>query len=92
MAAPQAPSVIRAAELQGLQLRTTGGRRLGRLFDLKVDPRGGALVAELVYGELGWLERVGFRTARAQSLPWSAVRGIEEGAILVDEALASARA
>jgi sporulation protein YlmC with PRC-barrel domain len=89
MAAPQAPSVIRAVELQGLQLRTTGGRRLGRLFDLKAAPAAGALVAELVYGELGWLERVGFRNVRAQSLPWSAVRGIEDGVILVDEAASS---
>jgi sporulation protein YlmC with PRC-barrel domain len=90
MAAPQASRLIRSLELQGLRVRTAGGRRLGRVYDLEAAPRpveskGPTMVVALVVGRQGWMERVGLRTARMDSVPWSTVRRIEGGEIVVDD-------
>ena len=86
---------MRAVQLQGMQLRTTAGRPLGRLFDLKARTTRGRqgealLVFELVAGERGWMERLGLRRVRTGSLPWTAVRSvdIDGGVIVLDDAVA----
>lgn len=70
------------------RIETTDGRLLGHLFDLRTRWAPGQshplVVHALVYGRRGWMERVGLRPRRLQTLPWSAVRRIEPGLIVVD--------
>lgn len=74
-----------ACELQGCRVRTADGELLGRAFDLRCVWRGPSLVAtHLVYGRRGLLERLGFRTPRQDTLPWSAVVRVDERVIVVD--------
>ena len=87
MAAPH-PGVLKSAcALDGMELRTTAGERLGHVFDLRLrtDGREAPAVTAIVYGSRGLLERLGLRHARPTSIPWSRVRAIEDGAIVVDD-------
>jgi hypothetical protein len=62
------------------------GRKLGRLFDLSCRWRPGdasSPVEDLMYGRMGLLERVGLVQEKPPSVPWSAVRRVEQEAIVV---------
>ena len=82
-----------AVEMQLLKVRSTDGRELGRVFDVRCRWTPGQteppVVEEVVYGRRGLLWRVGFHHLRDQTLPWSAVRSIDNGVMTVD--LAPAR-
>ena len=89
MAGPAAEVMIDSAcAAQTMHLVDGGGRRLGRVFDLRCDWRPGsqdACVDEIIYGRTGLLERVGLRERRPDSVRWSALRRVEGRAIVVGE-------
>jgi hypothetical protein len=93
MAQPLARCLNSAIEMQLLRVRSTDGRFLGHVFDFRCRWQPGQqappVIEEVVYGRRGWLRRVGFHHLRDQTLPWSAVRSIENGVMTVD--LAHAR-
>jgi sporulation protein YlmC with PRC-barrel domain len=68
------------------------GERLGRVFDVRCEgePEHGdthkeRTASELIYGESGWLELIGFRKTAGKRVAWSAVKKIEQGKIVIDE-------
>jgi hypothetical protein len=66
------------------RVRTEDGRRLGNLHELRCEWRGDrAEVTQLVYGRPGLLERFGFRGQRHDVVPWSAVKQLRGGEIVV---------
>lgn len=69
---------------------TEGGRRLGRLYDLRCagEPEHGTpnrdrTVTELVYGTPGLWEVLDLKHIDTQTIPWSAVKSIERNKIIV---------
>jgi hypothetical protein len=82
---------MKLARLEGLVLRTEDGRRLGRVFDLRMH-RSPAPdlwpdeVESLVYGTVGLLERLGLRAAQTRTVPWRDVVGVRDGALIVRRA------
>lgn len=78
------PRTLSALDAQ--RLVAEDGRRLGRLFDLACRWQPGEAaspIEELIYGRIGLLERVGLVHEKPPSVPWSAVRRIGPGAIVV---------
>jgi sporulation protein YlmC with PRC-barrel domain len=78
-----------AVGLQGLKVKTTQGRHVGRVFDLRTcwtpgDSRP-LVVQALLVGRAGWMERVGLRPRRLHPVPWSAVQSCGDGVIVVDD-------
>jgi hypothetical protein len=80
----------RATELQFLKIVTKDGHTLGHVFDLR--SRGlpeygvrheGRVIDELVYGKMGFLERLGLRRVKVKSLAWASVIEIKKGKIVV---------
>jgi hypothetical protein len=66
------------------------GMELGHLFDLRCTglpldkrPREYARVNTLVYGTVGWLERLGLRAAREAEARWQDVVALRDGALIV---------
>lgn len=76
-----------ACALQLLRVRTLDGRFLGHVFDLRTHWRPGQterpVIECLVVGRRGWLERVGLGHG-PDTVPWSAVRRIEQATVWVD--------
>jgi sporulation protein YlmC with PRC-barrel domain len=72
---------VRFSRLDGLEVTTESGERLGRVFDLRGELTTRTLrVTGLVVGELGLLERLGIGAPHAGErirtqdvIPWSAV-------------------
>jgi sporulation protein YlmC with PRC-barrel domain len=78
--------MISACKLQSRPIRTANGRQLGHLHDLRCEWRGSrAQVTHLVYGRRGLLERLGFRGARFDAIPWASVVEVRDDAIVVAE-------
>ena len=87
---------MKLTRLELLEVVTEDGRRLGRVFDLRLRAahRGGAerapgQVEELVYGATGLLERLGVRRGPAKTLPWRDVVAIRDGRLVVRDPLSS---
>jgi hypothetical protein len=72
MAAP----VMKLSDLLGLRLVGAEGRDLGRVMDLRgpitATPQE-LRITEIVYGEHGFLEKIGFGKGEAKYIRWSAV-------------------
>jgi len=82
------PGILKSAcALDGMEVRTASGKRLGRVFDLRLhtDARQAPAVTAIVYGSRGLLERLGLRHAKPTSIRWERVRAIEDRAIVVDD-------
>ena len=78
--------MVDACHIQNRQVRTTSGRLLGHAHDLRCGQRGGAaVVTHLVYGRRGLLERLGFREASRDTLPWSRIVEIRDRDIIVSD-------
>ena len=82
------PRVLKSAcALEGMEVCTAAGERLGHLFDFRLHTDGGRapVVTELLYGSRGLLARLGLRHAKPTTIAWSLVRAIEGNTIVVDE-------
>jgi sporulation protein YlmC with PRC-barrel domain len=79
--------MILASTLEMRPIRTTGGRRIGHLSDLRCAKINGEMViTHLVYGRRGLLERFGFRGRSHEMLEWSRVVEIRPDVILIEDA------
>ena len=81
---------MKLSELQYAEVVREDGTFLGHVFDLRSrgEPEhgltsGARAVDELVYGRMGLLARLGLDEADATTLPWSAVKEIRDGVIVV---------
>lgn len=81
---------MRLSELQRWRVVTEDGEDLGHLFDLRcrglplnARPREEARVTTLVFGSIGWLERLGLRTAREDEVRWQDVVALRGDALIV---------
>jgi sporulation protein YlmC with PRC-barrel domain len=77
--------MMRLNELAGTEVVDESGKHLGRLVDLRCRHENPlpSVVDELVFGEVGWLERLGLRAVRERTCPWSAVRSFNARRIVV---------
>lgn len=73
-------------------IETESGRKLGHVFDIRSDgePEHGIVVKErsldhIVYGTRGFWESVGLKKTKPDLLPWSAVKSIENGKMIVED-------
>jgi hypothetical protein len=84
---PTAHVLNAACDLDLLRVRSSEGRMLGRVFDLRCDWRPGQkhapVIDEIIFGRKGLAERLGLRHGDAQSAPWSAVLRIEGRTLVV---------
>ena len=78
------------SDFELLEIFTEDGRRLGRVFDLRIHGRpttrersDTASIDAIVFGRLGLLERLGLRPATSRTLPWDCVVAIGEGRLVV---------
>lgn len=83
---------MKLSELQYAEVWREDGTFLGHVFDLRSrgEPEHGIThdsraVEELVYGRMGLFARLGLDEADATTLPWSAVREIRGGVIIVGD-------
>lgn len=72
------------------EVESDDGRRLGRLFDVRCagEPEHGLTnedrpITELVYGGRGLLEMLGFKQTDLKTMPWSSVKEIKPGKIII---------
>jgi len=76
-----------ACDLDLLRVRTSDGRRLGNVFDLRCDWQPGqdepSAVDEIIFGRKGLAKRLGLLHGDPQSAPWSAVQRIEGDSLIV---------
>jgi sporulation protein YlmC with PRC-barrel domain len=88
--------VIYASDLIGCAVRTEGGKKLGRVHDLRVhaSPDGGWALMGLLVGRHGLRARFGAGGDEAvhagNVIPWEAVTRHEEGLVVVRDVLADA--
>jgi hypothetical protein len=86
-----------ACEIDLLRLETESGRLLGHVFDLRCSWQPGEQAApprvdEIIYGRTGLLLRLGLSHREPTSVPWSAVRGVRDGVLVVaDDAVQERR-
>jgi hypothetical protein len=82
-----AVATFRLSDLLGTEVTDPAGRHLGLLLDIRcredraVSPQ---VATELVFGEHGWLERLGFRAVQHRAAPWSAVKSMTAEKIVVE--------
>jgi sporulation protein YlmC with PRC-barrel domain len=74
---------MRLTEVLGMEVVSASGRHLGRVVDLRSagEPERGEshtarVITEIVFGNVGWLERMGLRPVREQTVPWAEVARI----------------
>jgi sporulation protein YlmC with PRC-barrel domain len=83
---------ISIEDLVGSKIVTAGGRKIGHVVDLEVEPRPDFRVTSLRYGPGGWLSRLhvfapltsalGIRI-RHDTIPWTAVDHIENFTVIL---------
>ena len=78
------------SDVELLEIVTEDGRRLGRVFDVRIHGRpttreraDTANVDAIVFGRLGLLERLGLRRATNRTLPWDCVVAVRDGQVIV---------
>lgn len=78
------------ARFEYMPVLTEDGTRLGRIFEIRspgraeTEPRYTERPVEsLLCGHRGWLERLGWAQRTPLAIPWSAVVGMRDGALLV---------
>ena len=76
------------AASQLLRVQDESGRRIGHVFDLRTeyDPARSdraPVVTGIVYGTVGFLERIGVRRARPRTIAWKSVIEVQPRAIVV---------
>ena len=88
-----ARAMMKLTDFDLLEVVTEDGRRLGRVFDLRIHGRPTtrstqqrADVDQLVYGTLGLLERLGLRKATGRTLRWDQVVSVRAGSLVIKAA------
>jgi hypothetical protein len=77
-----------ACDIQKHRVRTQSGKLLGHAHDVRCAHRGThAEITQLVYGHRGLVERLGFREASHDTLPWSRVIEIRNREIIVEDGI-----
>jgi hypothetical protein len=78
-------------DLIGLELTNQEGVKLGHIFDLRSpgepeagSPNANRVVAEIVYGLPGFLERIGLKQADHKIVTWESVLEIHSDHVVVD--------
>lgn len=78
------------AQLEDMPVVTDDGTRLGRIFEIRSPGRAETEptyterpIESLLCGRRGWLERLGWVQRKPRAIPWSAVVGLRDGALLV---------
>jgi sporulation protein YlmC with PRC-barrel domain len=94
--AEQAANVLNSAcAIDLMRIESDAGHFLGHVFDLRCRWRPGdrqSPLDEIIFGRLGLLERIGVSEGRPDSVPWSAVKAVRDGVIVVaDEAVPKRR-
>lgn len=80
---------MRLAALLGYAVVTEDGRALGHVIDLRARTPQKAQraavedIATVVYGHLGWLERVGLRATEEHTIAWSDIVRIDYKCVVV---------
>jgi sporulation protein YlmC with PRC-barrel domain len=71
---------MKLSEVVGLEVVSASGDYLGHVVDLRCagepergEERADRVVTEVIFGKLGWLERVGLRAVRQETVPWARV-------------------
>lgn len=71
---------MKLSEVLDMEVVGASGRYRGHVIDLRCAgeaPRGEAetsrVVTEIIFGRVGWLERMGLRAIREEALPWAEV-------------------
>jgi sporulation protein YlmC with PRC-barrel domain len=89
---------VRLSSCQRWRVVTQDGQALGRVFDFRCTgapvgrkPTAAAEVRVLVYGSVGWLERLGVRTARECEVRWDDVIAVRGRDVVVRDAVAQRR-
>jgi hypothetical protein len=76
-----------ACSMELLRVETADGRYLGHVFDLRCrwdnDSPGEPVIDQLIYGQSGWLERLGLRHLQPRSVHWYLVETVRPGVIVV---------
>jgi sporulation protein YlmC with PRC-barrel domain len=82
--------MTRLSQIEGLRVRDSDGRRLGRVWDLRTVPRdaagadtSGRAVAALLVGRRGLLERLGFKREAPQRIACEDVIEVGADAVIV---------
>ena len=71
-------SITRLTNLLGARVLGANGHRLGHVFDVRCDVEGAnSVVAQLVFGGRGFLERLGVKEPTARMIEWSDVEHFE---------------
>lgn len=94
MARETADVVTSASRLELMRVETEAGRFLGHVFDLRCQWQPGdrhSPLTEIIYGRLGFLERIGLSKRRPDSVPWSAVKTVRTRTIVVGNEAARSR-
>ena len=78
------------AQLEDMPVVAEDGTRLGRIFEIRspgraeTEPTYTERPVECLWcGRPGWLERLGWVQHRPRAIPWAAVMGMRDGALLV---------
>jgi sporulation protein YlmC with PRC-barrel domain len=72
--------------MEGLRVETADGRLLGHVFELRCRWRDSAsvpVIDSIIFGQIGFLQRVGFRRLRPRSVPWRKVQAIRGDVIVL---------
>lgn len=87
MAKQTARRVTTLVAWQARRIESEDGKRLGRVFDLRVRAPDGdensPVVTQIVYGVRGLLERLGLRRASPTAVHWSRVLRVRDDIVIV---------
>jgi sporulation protein YlmC with PRC-barrel domain len=71
---------MKLSDVVGMEVVSHLGDRLGRVVDLRCagepevgEERPHRVVTEVVFGRVGWLERMGFRAVGEEIVPWAEI-------------------
>lgn len=72
---------MRFTTLVGIPVISADGRRLGRLMDLRCEREPGtheySVVSAIIFGRVGWLERLGLRIPKQDVAAWKYVESFD---------------
>jgi sporulation protein YlmC with PRC-barrel domain len=71
---------VKLHEVVGLEVVSSLGDHLGHVIDFRCagepehgEERSHRVVTEVIFGKIGWLERMGLRAVREEIVPWAEI-------------------